>query len=579
VPRPATTVVSLALALSAFAPARAQPEPAQAPPSPPSQSLGLSTARFWAGPAPAPDSVVLSHAPGPDAVAAPDTFPLRPVFTTDGGRHTATVPIAERAGLYGLVDTPGPFLRNNTVAHPAGLRTIILAIDPGGATTTIIADTASPLEVSFGDNVRLTGDADFPVIISLAESPLDAAITLSNLTGRLEMPPRWALGPQLWCGTGMAPAGAPPGGSLWITPARLSPVSAPDLATRTGILLPPALTAQLDERWPETAAANRRNGITGVTLCFRGDADPLAARAALKQSRLALAPNEDGPRPYVQATGAPLTIQSLGGALLFGSTPRSSIAGALSAALCGQSLLGFGHVCRENPETLLLGLAAMPLAALPADIDPNTRDTARAALGIRHRLTPYLYSLAFNAFFLGEPIIRPVLFADPRDPTLRAVDDSYLLGPDLLVTAAGRGPPASMAAWPVLDFGDEKLLPSFRVRPGAILPTLPDSAPTDPGQQIAALTLIIAPDGSGSARGQLYEDDGDGYAFFRNQARRTGYKCDLSGDAYFLRLAFLDGAWPLIERPVHVRILTAAGPLEADGTERGTIRIPVPGAP
>ncbi|TMD84386.1 MAG: alpha-xylosidase [Chloroflexi bacterium] len=51
---------------------------------------------------------------------------------------------------------------------------------------------------------------------------------------------------------------------------------------------------------------------------------------------------------------------------------------------------------------------------------------------LRYSLLPYLYSAALRAVD-GIPLVRPLVFDCPSDPTTRHVDDEYFLGPDLLV--------------------------------------------------------------------------------------------------------------------------------------------------
>ena len=51
---------------------------------------------------------------------------------------------------------------------------------------------------------------------------------------------------------------------------------------------------------------------------------------------------------------------------------------------------------------------------------------------LRYRLLPYLYSAALRAVD-GIPLVRPLLYDHPADPTTHHVDDEYFLGPDLLV--------------------------------------------------------------------------------------------------------------------------------------------------
>jgi alpha-D-xyloside xylohydrolase len=51
---------------------------------------------------------------------------------------------------------------------------------------------------------------------------------------------------------------------------------------------------------------------------------------------------------------------------------------------------------------------------------------------LRYRLLPYLYSAALQAP-KGIPLVRPLLYDHPADPTAHHIDDEYFLGPDLLV--------------------------------------------------------------------------------------------------------------------------------------------------
>ncbi|MCA9540367.1 MAG: hypothetical protein KC620_15820, partial [Myxococcales bacterium] len=60
---------------------------------------------------------------------------------------------------------------------------------------------------------------------------------------------------------------------------------------------------------------------------------------------------------------------------------------------------------------------------------PAVEAIARQHIRNRARLIPYLYAL----FATGAPPLRPMAWHWPDDPTLRAVDDQFLLGPDLLV--------------------------------------------------------------------------------------------------------------------------------------------------
>lgn len=54
-------------------------------------------------------------------------------------------------------------------------------------------------------------------------------------------------------------------------------------------------------------------------------------------------------------------------------------------------------------------------------------------LFIRERLRPYIRSLMRNAHENGAPVMRPLYYDFPTDPTAAQVEDYYMFGPDLLV--------------------------------------------------------------------------------------------------------------------------------------------------
>ncbi|HNW41171.1 MAG TPA: glycoside hydrolase family 31 protein, partial [Opitutaceae bacterium] len=56
----------------------------------------------------------------------------------------------------------------------------------------------------------------------------------------------------------------------------------------------------------------------------------------------------------------------------------------------------------------------------PWAFGPEVERTCRTAIERRYRLMPYLYTLFREASVTGMPVVRPVFFADPRDPALRA---------------------------------------------------------------------------------------------------------------------------------------------------------------
>ncbi len=63
----------------------------------------------------------------------------------------------------------------------------------------------------------------------------------------------------------------------------------------------------------------------------------------------------------------------------------------------------------------------------------SSRSSCASAIRLRYRLLPYLYAAFLQAAETGAPVQRPLVFDYQYDPTVRDIDDEYLLGADLLV--------------------------------------------------------------------------------------------------------------------------------------------------
>ncbi len=220
----------------------------------------------------------------------------------------------------------------------------------------------------------------------------------------------------------------------------------------------------------------------------------------------------------------------------------------------------------------------------PWAFGPRVETTCRSALARRYRLMPYLYTLFREAAETGLPVARPLFFADPRDPSLRAVDDAFLLGGDLLVAAAvtpngSRKTTSLERSWRrfLLDPAEAKDadLPALFLRPGAIVCAGPavefvGERPLDP------LTLLVALDAEGRAEGYLYEDAGDGFGYREGAYRLTRYAASLEGGALRVRGTVVEGGWPPAGRSVRVRVFLDGREVQGTGVEPGLIRVALP---
>ena len=211
---------------------------------------------------------------------------------------------------------------------------------------------------------------------------------------------------------------------------------------------------------------------------------------------------------------------------------------------------------------------------------PAVEETCRLALKRRYRLLPHLYTLMREAAETGLPPVRPLFFADPADPRLRAADDAFLLGDGLLVscnTSPGRAsePVLPDGVWRVLSMidgdGADLDLPVLRLGTGHVLPVGPVVDHT--GEPLDALELVVCLDADGRAEGVLYEDAGDGYGYRDGEYRLTHYTAQRRGGNVVVEGTVVEGDWPAAERPLTVRLLTDAGDRIATGVEGTPISI------
>lgn len=180
----------------------------------------------------------------------------------------------------------------------------------------------------------------------------------------------------------------------------------------------------------------------------------------------------------------------------------------------------------------------------PWSFGPEVTAVVRDVLRRRMEFLPLWTTVMAEASRTGVPPVRPLFFADPADPRLRAIDDAFLIGPDLLVAPvldagartrevvfprgewvrlrmSGDGPPGGAAsdttpieirrehATVCADLGDT---PVF-ARAGSIIATwaVSDRSTQRNTDSAGALRLLVFVDTDGAASGSVYEDDGDGH--------------------------------------------------------------------
>ncbi len=147
----------------------------------------------------------------PSIGSVPAGWKLKPQFGIVENQKYAYISISAETDLYGTGEVTGSLLRNGCKivlfnkdnygygkpdqlyqSHPW-----VLGLRPDGTAFGVIFDTTWPAELNLRAGILLTVPSEapaFPVIVIEGQTPQDVMVKLADLTGRMPMPPRWALG-------------------------------------------------------------------------------------------------------------------------------------------------------------------------------------------------------------------------------------------------------------------------------------------------------------------------------------------------------------------------------------------------
>ncbi|MGM0484689.1 MAG: TIM-barrel domain-containing protein, partial [Candidatus Krumholzibacteriota bacterium] len=213
----------------------------------------------------------------------------------------------------------------------------------------------------------------------------------------------------------------------------------------------------------------------------------------------------------------------------------------------------------------------------PWEFGGDIEAVSRTALERRYRLLPYLYSLFHEASTAGMPVMRPVFFADPADPALRREQEAFMLGSSLLVIPAWAEDPAVPdGTWREIDLdlnaetGNNGFQAELRLKAGGIIPAGPVVQSTW-GYRLDPLTLIISPDGEGTASGWLYEDRWDGYGYRRGEYLITDYRAEIKGGAVSVDAVRRRGLMETPDRILNIVLVTDGKTYRGSGRDGKTI--------
>jgi alpha-glucosidase len=164
----------------------------------------------------------------------------------------------------------------------------------------------------------------------------------------------------------------------------------------------------------------------------------------------------------------------------------------------------------------------------------------RDMIALRMRLLPYLYGLFEEAARTGAPILRPLLFEHPDDPSTYSADDEFLVGDALLAAPITRPglehrhvylPAGTWVQWWTGESvdGPAHVLahaplgrPALYARANAAIPLWPVRMHIDDGAPDPLTLRIAAVPGAPAVEREIYEDAGEGYG----DGARWTVRCD-----------------------------------------------------
>ncbi|REG94758.1 TIM-barrel domain-containing protein [Flavobacterium aquicola] len=265
------------------------------------------------------------------------------------------------------------------------------------------------------------------------------------------------------------------------------------------------------------------------------------------------------------------------------SVPMSLTLGLSGQPFNGPDIGGFLGDTNGDLWANWLGFGAfMPFARGHACAGTNNKEpwaygeeiekTSRIALERRYRLLPYLYTLFYESSKNGMPVMSPVFFADTKDPLLRAEDQVFLLGENLLVVPAFAKEPALPAGiWEELNLIEgektDKYQAKLSIKGGSIIPA--GKVIQNAGENsFDPLSLFVCLDADGIANGKLYIDSGDGFGFEKGDYAMLTFNAVKNNDTVVIKVSNAEGKRNINEevKKINVTVLLNGKTYTGSGT-------------
>lgn len=205
----------------------------------------------------------------------------------------------------------------------------------------------------------------------------------------------------------------------------------------------------------------------------------------------------------------------------------------------------------------------------PWAFGPEIEEICRKYIRLRYRFLPYLYTLFYEAYKTGLPVMRPLILEYPHDRNVYNLCDQFMVGSSLLVAPILRPGTESRAVYlpegewinywsgerltggrHILALAPLEVMPIY-VKAGAIIPELAEAEqhwkPTLDEQAEIALS-VYAPAHRSESSGQWYADDARTYAYESGSYNLLTVKVKSGEDMLSLQLKYEVKGLPIAKR-------------------------------
>ncbi len=218
---------------------------------------------------------------------------------------------------------------------------------------------------------------------------------------------------------------------------------------------------------------------------------------------------------------------------------------------------------------------------VPHRFQETTFDGISRYIKLRYRLIPYIYSLYYENYLHGTPIMRPLFWHYPKEEKAYTIQDEYLFGEQLLVApvldpqVAKRTVYLPEGTWYDLDYGYEykggerevyapqNRIPVF-VKAGAVLP-MTKLVQNTRELDWSRLELLIYPEGD--SEGSIFADDGETDNYQKGEYTETKVRCVETKNAIKVTLSAENTLFPVKQVTLHIRMKKAPINLLLNGKE------------